>query len=162
MPFNVIFTAAITAAIGATITLASRRVLFATIITVALVALINGVSAAKLATMGVVLHAYDLVFYASSWSTISYLWSAVPGTILTFLASMAAACFLGWFAWRIDGTRVARRRASLSLVAALLLATATGLTKYDRRYTQFYWESLYVSSFYSSWAETAETFGVVN
>ena len=32
-----------------------------------------------------------------------------------------------------------------------------GLTKPDRRQTQFYWNALYVSSFYSSWAETVET-----
>jgi phosphoglycerol transferase MdoB-like AlkP superfamily enzyme len=157
MPFNVVFTAAITFTIGAAITLATRRALFATTITVALIALINGVSAAKLAAMGMVLHAYDLAFYATSWSTISYLWSAVPRTMLAFLASLALACLVGWLAWRLDATRVSRWRASLALVTALLLATATGLTKYDRRYTQFYWESMYVSSFYSSWAETAET-----
>ena len=49
------------------------------------------------------------------------------------------------------------RLAALLAVASILVATATGLTKYDRRHTQFYWNALYTSSFYSSWAETLET-----
>ena len=40
-----------------------------------LVALIVAAASAKRAVMNMVVHAYDLFFYLSSWSTISYLWS---------------------------------------------------------------------------------------
>ncbi len=154
---NVIFTAAITLALAATVVLATRRAMFAAVAVTGFVLLVNGVAAAKLKMIGMVLHAYDLVFYLGSWSTIAYLWFAAPRHVLSLLAGVAILAMLGWLAWRMDGTRVRRWRAALTVVLALSIATITGLTKYDRRQTQFYWDAMYVSSFYSSWAETAET-----
>ena len=55
--------------------LISRRVLFSAVLTAALVATIVAAASVKRATMNMVVHAYDLFFYLSSWSTISYLWS---------------------------------------------------------------------------------------
>ena len=60
---NALFTAATTLAIAALLALASRRMLFATACVTLLVALITAVSSAKLKMLGMVLHAYDLVFY---------------------------------------------------------------------------------------------------
>jgi phosphoglycerol transferase MdoB-like AlkP superfamily enzyme len=154
---NVVFTAATTLTLGALIVLATRRVLFAAVMITAFIALINGIADAKLKTLGMVLHAYDIVFYLGSWSTVTYLWFAVPHYVIGFGLAMTAAGLLAALAWRLDATRASRR--ATAMVAALALATTAGagLTKPDRRHTQFYWEALYVSSFYGSWAETVET-----
>ena len=154
---NVIFTTSVTLALGGLIALASRRILFAALLMTALVVIVNGVSEAKVNTMGMVLHAYDIVFYLSSWSTISYLWFATPGYVAAFVASIVLLLVLGVVSWRADGWPV--RRLPVAAVTALAIVTAgyTGLTKPDRRHTQFYWNALYVTSFYTSWAETLET-----
>ena len=154
---NVIFTAAITVAIAACFTLATRRVLFGATAVTLMVLLINVVSSVKQQTQGMVLHAYDLVFYLGSWSTISYLWAGARSYVLALAVSVLAITIVAWLAWRCDPTRVRRRRSMLVLAAAVAVATVTGLTKADRRHTQFYWNALYVSSFYSSWGETLET-----
>ena len=74
-PSNVLFTAATTLLIASLLVLATRRLLFATALTASLVVLVVGIARAKLETLGMILHAYDFIFYLTSWSTISYLWS---------------------------------------------------------------------------------------
>ena len=154
---NVTFTAATTLMLGALIVALTRRVMFAAVAMAVIVVIINGVASAKLNTLGMVLHAYDVVFYLGSWSTVTYLWFAARGYVVAFGLGVALATALAASSWRLDGTRA--RRSSALLVGALALAVTayTGLTKPDRRHTQFYWNALYVSSFYASWAETAET-----
>ena len=154
---NVVFTAAVTITLGGLIAVLTRRVLFAAVLIAAMVVIVNGVATAKVNTMGMVLHAYDIVFYLGSWSTITYLWFATPGYVAAFVGAMTLLLVLGVVAWRADGLNV--RRMPVAIVTALALVTAsyTGLTKPDRRHTQFYWNALYVSSFYASWAETLET-----
>ncbi len=154
---NVIFTTAVTLTLGGLIALATRRVLFAAVLMTALVVIVNGVSSAKVNTMGMVLHAYDIVFYLGSWSTITYLWFATPGYVAAFAAAMTLLLVLGVISWRADGWPA--RRMPMAAITALALVTAgyMGLTKPDRRHTQFYWNALYVTSFYASWAETLET-----
>ena len=154
---NVVFTAGVTLAIAALLTVATRRALFAAVGVTMLVVLINVVSSVKQSMLGMVLHAYDVVFYLGSWSTIAYLWFAARSYVVAFLLVLLAMGLVGAFTWRMDATRVARRHAVLTLIAAVSVATVSGLTKYDRRHTQFYWNALYVSSFYASWAETLET-----
>lgn len=155
---NVVFTAAVTLAIGAALALATRRVFFSAIAVALFIALINGVSAAKMRTMGMVLHAYDVVFYLGSWSTVAYLWFAARWYVLGFIGGLALIALVGYLAWHLDATRVRRLPAAVALALGVAVSTYTGLTKPDRRHTQFYWHALYVSSFYSSWAETLETF----
>ena len=72
---NILFTAAVTAALIALVSLIARRALFATVLVASLVAVIVAAASAKRAVMNMVVHAYDLFFYLSSWSTVSYLWS---------------------------------------------------------------------------------------
>jgi phosphoglycerol transferase MdoB-like AlkP superfamily enzyme len=107
--------------------------------------------------MDMVLHAYDIVFYAGSWSTLSYLWSDHRASVLSMLAAIALALVALIAAYRLDGTRVARRSAAMALVVLASAGLAASFVKGERRHTQFYWEDLFVSSFYVSWRETIET-----
>ena len=64
---------------------------------------------------------------------------------------------MAWLAYRADGTRVS---APLGGAGPALLASALAWygadAKGERRHMQFYYENLYVSSFYASWGETLE------
>ena len=59
-------------------------------------------------------------------------------------------------AYRLDGTRVARRWSAVALALSLLVAGYGAMNKGERRHMQFYFSNLYVSSFYASWGETLE------
>ena len=154
---NIVFTCAISAAIASAITLATRRVLVATTITAILIAIIYLTAATKRKIMFSVVHAYDLVFYLSSWSTISYLWSDFRFYVLAFLGGLAALIIATLVAWRIDGTRVSRQSAAMAFVVASAVGAWGAQAKGERRHMQFFFENLYVSSFYASWSETIET-----
>ncbi len=154
---TILFTSATTLALTCLIILATRRVLVSVVLVLGFVTLVNQVAAAKREMLGMVLHAYDIVFYLGSWSTIAYMWFAGRAHVLVF------ACFVGitfaaaWIAWRWDATRVSRRAAASMAVLSILIAAGAGFVKPERRQTQFYWDALYLSSFYESWAETLET-----
>ena len=153
---NVLFTAAVTAALVAFLALVSRRALFATVVVACLVAMIVAAASIKRATMHMVVHAYDLFFYLGSWSTVSYLWSDQRRYVVAALASLLAAAAVCGLAYRLDGTRVARVRSALAVLSFVLLAWYGAVAKGERRHMQFYFSNLYVSSFYASWAETLE------
>lgn len=153
---NILFTVAVTVALVAIVMLVSRRALFATVVVASLVAIIIAAATAKRATMNMVVHAYDLFFYLSSWSTISYLWSDQRRYVLASLGACLAMACVGWLAYRLDSTRVARRWSALVLVAFVLVAWYGAESKGERRHMQFYYSNLYVSSFYASWGETLE------
>ena len=61
-----------------------------------------------------------------------------------------------WLAYRADGTCVRRRGAAVALPMAIVLAWYGAAAKGERRHMQFFYENLYVSSFYASWGETLE------
>ena len=153
---NILFTAAVTATLVALLVLLTRRALFATALVASLVVLIVAVSGVKRAVMNMVVHAYDLVFYLSSWSTLSYLWSDQRRYLVGLVGALLAVAGAGWLAYRADGTRVPRRWAALVLPLAVALAWWGAAAKGERRHMQFYYENLYVSSFYASWGETLE------
>ena len=134
----------------------SSRAFFATVVIASLVAAIVAAAAAKRAVMNMVVHAYDLFFYLSSWSTISYLWADQRRYVLAAVAACLAMAIAGWLAYRLDSTRVARRWSVLMLAAFVALAWWGAYSKGERRHMQFYYSNLYVSSFYASWAETLE------
>ncbi|MBO0740184.1 MAG: sulfatase-like hydrolase/transferase [Hyphomicrobiaceae bacterium] len=154
---NILFTAGVTLALIILLVLLAQRVLFATTLVALLVAMIVAISSVKRAVMNMVMHAYDIIFYLSSWSTISYLWSdqrrylvALAGALIGFMAA-------AWLAYRADGTCVSRRRTAVALPLAIVLAWYGAVAKGERRHMQFYYENLFVSSFYASWGETLET-----
>jgi phosphoglycerol transferase MdoB-like AlkP superfamily enzyme len=154
---NILFTAAVTLALVSALALVTRRALFATATVAALIAVIVAAAAVKRATMNMVLHAYDLFFYLSSWSTVSYLWSDHRRYLLALLGALAATAVGALLMHRIDTTRVPRRWAALGMVALVPVAVYGAQAKGERRHMQFYYENLYVSSFYASWGETLET-----
>lgn len=154
---NVVFTAGVTLALAALLLVLTRRLLPTTVAMVAFIGLVNFVADAKHDTLGMVLHAYDIVFYLGSWSTVSFLWWVARWYVAMFVVGATLAAAMFWLAWRLDGTRV-RRSASLGVaLLAATIGTWSATVKPERRQTQFYWDALYVSSFYSSWAETLET-----
>jgi hypothetical protein len=154
---NILFTLGVTLALVAAVTVLTRRALFSTLSIALLVALIVGVASAKHAVMNMVAHAYDIIFYLGSWSTISYLWSEQIGYCVAFAAALLAAGLAVWLAYLADTTRVPRPWAAAALAGCALLGWAGGELKGERRHMQFYYEHLHVSSFYASWAETLET-----
>jgi phosphoglycerol transferase MdoB-like AlkP superfamily enzyme len=156
--YNVLFTAAVTGALVAFAALLSRRVLFASVLVTALVALIIAAASTKRATMNMVVHAYDLYFYLSSLSTVSYLWSDQRRYVVAAAAIVLAVAIVAAFAFRLDASRVARGRAAAACALLVLLAWYGAASKAERRHMQFYFEDLYVSSFYASWGETIEAF----
>ncbi len=154
---NITFTVGVTAALIAVVTIATRRVFFSAALVAGIVAVIAWSSAVKRKTMDMVVHAYDLFFYLSSWSTISYLWNDHRGIVLTFASSLVLTALIAHFAWRYDTTRVSLRRSAAVFVVAFVAAVFGAANKGERRHMQFYFENLYVSSFYASWAETLVT-----
>ena len=107
---------------------------------ISLVALIVGISRAKLDTVGMVLHAYDFIFYLGSWSTVSYLWHGAHMYVLALGAGILLLALIVWLAWRFDGTRICRRHAAAAIAVFVSLALAGSHIKGERPHTLFYWE----------------------
>jgi hypothetical protein len=158
LPSNVLFTAGVTATIAAVLTLATRRVLFGVGTTAVMVAVIVAVATVKRQAMNMVVHAYDIFFYFSSWSTVSFLWSDYRRHLVGLVAALVGLVLAAWLLYRVDATRIRRAHAGAAVLVFALLAAIGAQTKGERRHMQFYFENLLVSSFYASWAETLETF----
>jgi phosphoglycerol transferase MdoB-like AlkP superfamily enzyme len=156
--FNVLFTVGVTAALIAFVTLLYRRVLFASLIVVSAVAMTVAAASAKHAAMNMVVHAYDLFFYLGSLPTVSYLWTEQPRYVVGAACALFATALTAGLGYRIDGTRVARNRSAAAFGACALIAWYGATAKSERRHMQFYFENMYVSSFYASWGETVEAF----
>ena len=155
-PANVLFTAAVTWTLIACVVLLSRRVLFATVLVTALIVVLVAVATVKRSIMNMVVHAYDLFFYLSSWSTISFLWSDHRRYVIALIAAMLALVGVSWLAYRADPSRVPRRWAAATVLLFAALAALGAYSKGERRHMQFYYSGLYLSSFYASWGETVE------
>ena len=153
---TVLFTSAVTLTIGALLVMLTRRVLFATVLGAALVAMIEIAASAKQQTAELVLHSYELVSLIGSWSAMVQFWTEHRSDAQALLLGLFGTAIAGWLAWHFDGTRVRRWHAG---VAALVFAGLTGIgaaAKGERRHTEFYFESVSLSFFYASWAETLE------
>ena len=153
---NILFTIGATGTLASFLVLVSRRLMFATVLVSVLTVLIMSAASAKRAIMNMVVHAYDLFFYFSSWSTVSYLWSDQRRYLLAGIAAGFAAMIVAWLAWHLDSTRVRRLWAVAALAAFGLLTWYGAEAKGERRHMQFYYSNLYLSSFYASWGETLE------
>lgn len=154
---NILFTSGVTAGIMAVLLIATRRALFAAGVCVAIVALIIATSTAKQRIMNMVVHAYDIIFYLSSPSTLAYLWSDQRRYVVGFLVALLLIAVLASILYRADASRVPRRWSVALLGVAVLAAWTGAFAKGERRHMQFHYENLYVSSFYASWGETVET-----
>src|SRR5690348_6476276 len=140
-PANILFTAGTTALIAVVIVLATRRALFAAVVTALLIVIIVGIAQAKQSIIGMVLHAYDIVFYLGSWSTLTYLWDGARFYLVALVAALFFAVFAGWWIYRIDGTRVRRSHAAIAAAVVGCLAYAGAAEKGERPHTLFYWEN---------------------
>lgn len=154
---NILFAGAVTTVLVATLSLMTRRVLFSIAVVACLVAMIVVASDVKRRYIDMVLHAYDVVFYLTSLSTLRYLWVDHHAALLAIIVAFAAAGLLGWLLYRVDGTRLTRTTSAAIILVCAGVALWASHAKGERRNTLFYWDALYLSSFYSSWAETVET-----
>jgi hypothetical protein len=154
---NQLFVNTVTLMIASAIVLLTGRLLVAAILVPAMIAIVVQAAAFKRQTMDMIVHAYDIFFYLFSWSTVTFLWEHYRGPLFMLIMALAAAVFATMLAYRYDPTRVPRRYAGVAFALFAVLTPYAADIKGERRHTQFYWEDLVISSFYSSWAETAET-----
>jgi hypothetical protein len=154
---TITFAAAITTSLIAVLTFATRRVLFSTAVAAAIVTLIVVAADVKRHYIDMVLHAYDVVFYFTSWSTLSFLWVDHKGELLLALLAVAAIGAVGSVIYAFDGSAIPRSRSAAVFLTCVAAATWANAVKPERRHTLFHWDSLYLSSFYASWSETLET-----
>jgi phosphoglycerol transferase MdoB-like AlkP superfamily enzyme len=154
---NQFFVFSITLTLAACLVLAFCRVLVASVLVNALVGIVAIIAWAKHQAMDMALHAYDLVFYLSSWSTISFLWRDFRPHVIALIAALSATVIAAAVAYRFDTNRVRRRTALVAVTLLTIVSTGAAFVKGERRHTQYYWNGLHISSFYSSWAETIET-----
>lgn len=156
-PSNVAFTFGVTATLIGLLAFVSRRVLFSTALVAAFIALVVIGSDVKWKYLGMVLHAYDVVFYMMSPDTLWYLWIDFRKELIALGVAISGIVALAWFIHRNDPTRVTRKVAAVATAAAAMVGMLGDLARGERPHTLFYWDDLYVSSFYSSWAETVAT-----
>lgn len=154
---TIIFASSITAALFFGLTFVSRRILFSIVLITLLVTTIVIAADVKRHYIEMVLHAYDVVFYLTSWSTLVFLWSDHKLMLLALLGMMALAGGSGLFLWQIDGTRISRKVSGGLFILCVLLAAWAAHAKGERRNTLFFWDNQYLASFYSSWSETLST-----
>jgi len=151
-----LFAGGVTLTLGALIIAASRRPLLAAVLVTAMVAIIRTASYVKQQATEMVLHAYDVVSLLSSWTALADLWNDHRRYAIALLLALIATAIVGWIAYRIDGVRVPRAYAAVAALMLVCVAWAGAAAKGERRHTELYFESLYVSFFYASWSETAQ------
>jgi len=124
-PAAIIFATAAAMTLACLIVLATRRLLVATVVISALITTVTIASMLKLRAVNMVLHAYDLVFYLSSSSTLSFLWQDYRGYAVALLAALLVTGLSGCLAYRFDCTRIRRQHAANA--GALFAATSCAL-----------------------------------
>lgn len=154
---TIIFASAITTSITAALTLLTRRILFSIAVVAAAVTMIVVASDVKRHYIEMVLHAYDVVFYLTSLSTLKYLWVDHRVHLIAIALSFLATGLLGYVLYNRDSSRIPRHLSAIVLVISVALTVWAGGAKGERRNTLFFWDNLYLSSFYASWSETLET-----
>jgi len=156
-PATIVFAIAMSLTLASLIVLVTRRLLIATVLISALVTTVTIASMLKLRAMNMVVHAYDLVFYLSSWTTLAYLWQDYRRYVVALVAVLLATALAGFLAYRLDGTRIRRARAAVAAACCAVLAWQGVVAMGERRHSQFEYEGQYISSFFLSWSETVET-----
>lgn len=154
---NIIFASSMTLVFVAGWTFLTRRLLLSLAIVAALVAMVVVASDVKRRYIEMVLHAYDIVFYLTSIPTLKFLW--VDHRVYLIAIAVSALVTLGMMVllYKYDSTRISRWLSGGAFVIFASLALWASHAKGERRNTLFYWDNLYLSSFYASWSETLET-----
>ncbi len=151
-----LFTIAVIGTVAALVTLIARRILLATFTVAVLVALLGAIAHLKQETTGVTLHAYDAVSLLTSWTALGHLWHNHSRYVVVALLALMATAVLGWTAYKLDGSRVRRRRAFLAVLIFASLVWIGADAREARRHMGFYYEDRHLWFFFSSWLETAE------
>jgi phosphoglycerol transferase MdoB-like AlkP superfamily enzyme len=152
------FAVAVTMAIVAALAFLSRHLLFSSVVTFSLVALVLFVSIEKKSTMNMVLHSYDLIFYSNA-GTLEFLWtdyrSCVVGAFVVFVAGAALAALV----WRFDKTRCFRlvSGVAMALAIAAVIRLEPQASADSGGFKMFSEDNSFVSLFYLSWGETYRT-----
>jgi hypothetical protein len=154
---DVLFVSGTVLTLGALLLLASQRVLVASVLLAAIVTLLRTVAVLKQEPTGVVLHAYDVAYFARSWSGIVGLWHDDKGYAAGLVAALVAMGLVAWVAWRLDTTRVRRTHGLAALAVFATLTVIGAFTKDVTRHTAFYFEDRYLSFWLSSWPDTIKT-----
>ena len=149
------FATAVTLTIAAATVLVCRRIMIAAALVAGLVATIRVVSAAKQQASEVLLHAHDAVTLLAAWQTWPALWTDHRRVVLGAIAVLLATAAATLIAARFDLTRVARPHAAAALAMLAAVTWIADATRGERRHTEFYFESNYVTFFYASWSEMA-------
>ena len=156
-PATILLTIFVCATIGALIALLTSRLMLAVVLTVAQVALITTISSLKLKYMNMVLHAYDITYYLTSSTNLSFLIANYGRSVLAAFLVVLLAAILSTIVWRMEPARVSRPIAAAVLLLSGTGATIAGLSVEERRHMLFEYGGMYVSTFYRSWSETVET-----
>lgn len=137
-------------------TLTTRRILLATFVTAAMMALLCAIAHLKQQTTDVTLHAYDAVSLLSSWTALGDLWHNHGRYVVAVLVALVVIAVLGWAACRVDGSQVRRRHAVGAVLLFVFLAVIAADAKDARRHMGFYYEHRHLWFFFSSWLATGE------
>src|SRR5712692_7010314 len=136
---NLFFVSSITLTLTACLVLAFCRVLVASVLVNATIGIVATVAWAKHQAMDMALHAYDVFFYFSSWSTIGFLWRDFRLHVIALIAALSATAITAAVAYRFDTNRVRRRTALAAVVVLAIVSTGAAFVKGERRHTQYYW-----------------------
>lgn len=157
-PFgNFALSACVTGAIIACLAALTGRLLFATLLATAQVAIVAVAASVKLQLLAMLVHAYDLFFYFQSWSTVTYLARSFPLYTFGLFAAFLATALLAAIVYKLDAARVRRWQAALALVLFSLSAFAAHEGLGERRHMHLFFSNRFLSTYYSSWPETLQT-----
>jgi phosphoglycerol transferase MdoB-like AlkP superfamily enzyme len=156
---DILFTLALIGTVCAVVAWFSRRPLFALAFTTALVALIFLVSKMKQDAMNMGLHAYDIVFYLGSWSTVSFLIASYPWHVIAVSVGIAAAFVASVMAYRIDGAHLSRRVCAAVALGFASVALAASAGRDQRDTSDLFFGDSYVSLFFASVPEALPVIG---
>jgi phosphoglycerol transferase MdoB-like AlkP superfamily enzyme len=154
---TIIFSGSVTAALIFALLFVSRRALFSIVLIGLLVTSIVIAADVKRHYIEMVLHAYDVVFYLTSWSTLVFLWADHKLMLLAIAGMAALMVGAGLVLWQVDGTRISRAVSGGLLILCIAIAGWASHAKGERRNLLFFWDNQYLASFYSSWSETLDT-----
>jgi phosphoglycerol transferase MdoB-like AlkP superfamily enzyme len=154
---SMVFVACASLLAMAVITMITRRVLVAAVLTVAMMAIVVIASAEKVRLMHMAIHAYDIVYYLSSPATLKFLFLNFPAPMIQLFGAFAMLGFAAWATSVIDPTRVARSHAAAAVAVLMALTGWSASVKGSRADMQNFEQDLALSTFYASWSETAET-----
>lgn len=154
---TIAFAGAITMSFIAGWTLLTRRLLLSVAVVAALIIMVVVASDVKRRYIEMVLHAYDLVFYLTSIPTLRFLWVDHRAYLIAIAASAILTAALAYTLFKYDSTRIPRTYSAVALMVFAALGLWAAHAKGERRNTQFYWDNLYLASFYESWSDTFDT-----